>query len=113
MEPLLTIQNVSKHFVGIKALENINVQIYRNERVGLIGDNGAGKSTLIKIISGIYSPDGGEIYWEGNRVLIDSPATCCIFGPPRPTNWTSGLNSRSKRISAAPWLSALTSPATK
>jgi ABC-type sugar transport system ATPase subunit len=73
MEPLLEVRNVSKNFVGIKALENINFRIYPNERVGLIGDNGAGKSTLIKIISGIHNPDGGEIYWQGNRVTIDSP----------------------------------------
>jgi ABC-type branched-subunit amino acid transport system ATPase component len=80
MEPLLSVQGVSKNFIGIKALENINVRIGRNERVGLIGDNGAGKSTLIKIISGIYSPDAGDIYWEGDRVLIDSPATSRRLG---------------------------------
>jgi ABC-type sugar transport system ATPase subunit len=70
---LLEIRNVSKSFVGIKALERIDLQVNSEERVGLIGDNGAGKSTLIKIIAGIQSPSEGDIYWQGQRVTMDSP----------------------------------------
>ncbi len=73
MAPLLEIRNVSKHFVGIRALEGINVQITARERVGLIGDNGAGKSTLIKIISGLQRPSEGDIFWEGRQVKMESP----------------------------------------
>lgn len=80
MAPLLEIRNVSKNFVGIKALERIDFQINLKERVGLIGDNGAGKSTLIKIIAGIQSPSEGEIYWEGKRVTMDSPIVARELG---------------------------------
>ena len=66
MATLLEIRNVSKSFVGIKALERIDLQVNSEERVGLIGDNGAGKSTLIKIIAGIQSPSEGDIYWQGH-----------------------------------------------
>jgi ABC-type sugar transport system ATPase subunit len=80
MVPLLRISNVSKHFVGIRALEGINLQVNPGERVGLIGDNGAGKSTLIKIIAGIHSPNEGEIYWEGNPVRMGSPVVARELG---------------------------------
>ncbi len=73
MVPLLEVRNISKNFVGIRALEGINFSIGAEERVGLIGDNGAGKSTLIKIIAGLLTPCQGEIYWEGQRVNLDSP----------------------------------------
>jgi ABC-type sugar transport system ATPase subunit len=78
--PLLEIRNVSKSFVGIKALESIDFQVNLGERVGLIGDNGAGKSTLIKIIAGIQRPSEGEIYWEGHRVRVDSPIVARELG---------------------------------
>jgi simple sugar transport system ATP-binding protein len=78
--PLLEIRNVSKNFVGIKALEGIDFQVNLGERVGLVGDNGAGKSTLIKIIAGIQRPSEGELYWEGNRVAVDSPIVARELG---------------------------------
>ncbi len=80
MTPLLEIRNVSKNFVGIKALEGIDLQVNTQERVGLIGDNGAGKSTLIKIIAGIQSPSEGDIYWQGKRVTMDSPTAARELG---------------------------------
>ena len=49
-------------------LEDINLQLGRNEVIGLLGDNGAGKSTLIKIITGYHQPTSGEIYFNGQRV---------------------------------------------
>lgn len=58
---LLDVQNVSKSFPGVKALDQVGLQIMQGEIHGLIGENGAGKSTIIKIIAGIYPPDGGEI----------------------------------------------------
>ena len=64
----LELRHVSKSFGEVKALEDINFQLGRNEIVGLLGDNGAGKSTLIKIITGYYQPTSGEIYFNGQQV---------------------------------------------
>jgi simple sugar transport system ATP-binding protein len=64
----LELRNVSKYFGEVKALENINFQLGRNEIVGLLGDNGAGKSTMIKIITGYHQPTSGEIYFNGQKV---------------------------------------------
>jgi simple sugar transport system ATP-binding protein len=80
MEPLLEVRNISKHFLGIRALEAVNFRIHAKERVGLIGDNGAGKSTLIKIISGIELPTEGVISWEGKPVTMESPAVARELG---------------------------------
>jgi simple sugar transport system ATP-binding protein len=68
MDYRLELRNVSKSFGEVKALEDINFQLGRNEVVGLLGDNGAGKSTLIKIITGYYQPTSGEIYFNGQKV---------------------------------------------
>jgi simple sugar transport system ATP-binding protein len=68
MENCLELRNVSKTFGEVRALENIDFQLYPNEVVGLLGDNGAGKSTLIKIITGYYPPTSGELYFKGNKV---------------------------------------------
>jgi len=68
MDYRLELRDVSKSFGEVRALENINFQLGRNEIVGLLGDNGAGKSTLIKIITGYYQPTSGEIYFNGQKV---------------------------------------------
>ncbi|MBN1976365.1 MAG: sugar ABC transporter ATP-binding protein [Anaerolineae bacterium] len=60
--------NIEKYFGPVCALKNINLDIGRNEIVGLIGDNGAGKSTLIKIITGVFPPTSGQLYVAGRRV---------------------------------------------
>ena len=64
----LELKHVSKSFGEVKALEDINFRLGRNEVVGLLGDNGAGKSTLIKIITGYHQPTSGEIYFNGQKV---------------------------------------------
>ncbi len=64
----LELKHVSKSFGEVKALEDINFHLGRNEVVGLLGDNGAGKSTLIKIITGYHQPTSGEIYFNGRKV---------------------------------------------
>ena len=64
-EVLLEIKEVSKHFGGVKALDKVGLTINKGEIHCLVGENGCGKSTLIKIISGFYKPDGGEICFEG------------------------------------------------
>ncbi|HEY5954784.1 MAG TPA: ATP-binding cassette domain-containing protein [Terrimicrobiaceae bacterium] len=80
MESLLEVRDISKHFLGIRALEKVNFRINPRERVGLVGDNGAGKSTLIKIIAGIQLPTEGEIYWEGKQVTMESPTVARELG---------------------------------
>jgi ABC-type sugar transport system ATPase subunit len=73
MEVLLSANNMTKRFGGLVAVDDVSVDIHKGEVVGLVGDNGAGKSTLIKMISGVYRPDHGEIYMDGKRVEINGP----------------------------------------
>ncbi len=64
----LELKNVSKSFGEVQALSNVDFQLGHNEVVGLLGDNGAGKSTLIKILTGYYRPDEGELLFDGQLV---------------------------------------------
>lgn len=73
MEYLLEVKNLTKRFGGLVAVNNMSMEVKEGEVVGLLGDNGAGKSTLIKMISGVYHPDGGQIFFMGKEVIIDSP----------------------------------------
>lgn len=73
MEPMLSVKHLVKRFGGLTAVNNVSVDIYPGEVVGLVGDNGAGKSTLIKCVSGVYQHDEGEIYFEGRRVRFSRP----------------------------------------
>lgn len=70
---LLRTTNVSKQFNGVYALKDIDLEIEKGEVHGLVGENGAGKSTLIKILTGVYSLDQGDIYWNDQRVDITDP----------------------------------------
>lgn len=65
---MLELRSISKNFPGIKALDNVSLRFEPGEIHALMGENGAGKSTAMKIISGIYQPDAGEIYWDGKRL---------------------------------------------
>ena len=71
--PLVDMRNISISFGGIKAVDDVSLDLYAGEVVGLLGHNGAGKSTLIKILSGAYRLAGGDIYIDGKRVDIRSP----------------------------------------
>ena len=71
--PLLETRGIAKHFGSIEALTDINLTVQEQEIVGLVGDNGAGKSTFIKILSGNFPPDSGEIYFEGKPTTIRNP----------------------------------------
>jgi ABC-type sugar transport system ATPase subunit len=73
VEPLLRAVNLTKRFGGLTAVDNVSFDIRPGEVIGLVGDNGAGKSTFIKMISGVYQPDGGEIYFEGKKVNFAVP----------------------------------------
>jgi len=72
-EPLVKMVNISKSFGTVQALKNVDFDVGYQEVMGLVGDNGAGKSTLIKILTGVFPPDTGEIYFEGRKVDIRSP----------------------------------------
>ena len=72
-EPFVRMVGISKSFGGLTALEKVDFELYQGEVLGLVGDNGAGKSTLIKILTGAYLPDKGEIYLEGKRVFFREP----------------------------------------
>jgi ABC-type sugar transport system ATPase subunit len=79
-EYVLEALGISKIFPGVKALDNINLRIKRGEVHALMGENGAGKSTLMKIIMGQYKPDQGEILFNGEKVVVDSPAKALNLG---------------------------------
>ena len=72
-EKLLEFRHVSKSFPGVKALEDINVDLYPGEVHILVGENGAGKSTLMKVLSGAYTATSGELIFEGKRIEKNSP----------------------------------------
>ena len=65
--------NIEKYFGAEQALKKVNIKIQSGEILGLLGDNGAGKSTLIKILAGVFPPDRGEIFFEGEQVYFSSP----------------------------------------
>lgn len=69
---MLELKSISKVFPGVRALKDVSVKFGDGEIHALLGENGAGKSTLIKIISGIYQADGGEIYRDGQRIQTHS-----------------------------------------
>jgi ABC-type sugar transport system ATPase subunit len=72
MGEVLRVEGVAKRFGPVTALRNIDLRLERGQVLGLLGDNGAGKSTLIKILSGYYKPDAGQIYLDGEPVEISS-----------------------------------------
>ncbi len=69
-EVVLETSKLEKHFGGIKAIDKIDMKLYENEILAIVGDNGAGKSTLIKTITGVYKKDGGDIFIQGMNVEI-------------------------------------------
>ena len=71
-EYLLEMKNITKTFPGVKALDNVNLNVRAGTVHALMGENGAGKSTLMKCLFGIYNPDGGEIFLEGKKANIHS-----------------------------------------
>ena len=71
--PLVEMRNMRISFGGIHAVDDVTVDLYPGEVVGLLGHNGAGKSTLIKMLSGAYQPDSGEVFVNGEKVTINNP----------------------------------------
>jgi simple sugar transport system ATP-binding protein len=79
-EAMLEVRGLTKRFGGLTAVDRMDMQVYPGEVVGLLGDNGAGKSTLIKMVSGVYHPDEGQIFFQGKEVKMASPADALELG---------------------------------
>lgn len=80
MQELLVMKNIKKSFPGVQALRGVDLSIRAGEVHALIGENGAGKSTLMKILSGVYAMDEGEVFWEGRKTEISSTARATELG---------------------------------
>ncbi|MEF9991554.1 MAG: ribose ABC transporter ATP-binding protein RbsA [Romboutsia sp.] len=71
--PILQMTDIIKTFPGVKALDGVNLELYEGKVMALMGENGAGKSTLMKILSGVYKKDGGQVYYNGKLEYIKGP----------------------------------------
>lgn len=76
----LEMRNISKSFPGVQALKNVTFRVKKGEIHGLVGENGAGKSTLMNILGGVLQPDSGEIFIDGQRVVIRNPHEAQLLG---------------------------------
>ena len=79
-QPVLELTGIGKEFGAIRALHDVDMQVFPGEVVGLMGDNGAGKSTLMKIIAGNFRPSHGEIRFDGNVVHFSRPIDARAVG---------------------------------
>lgn len=70
---VVRMENICKRFDGKVALDQAQMELYKEEILGLVGDNGAGKSTLLKILSGVLSRNAGDIFVDGQKVFIENP----------------------------------------
>ncbi len=80
MPPVLELRHIGKSFPGVRALDDVDFQLEAGEVHALLGENGAGKSTLIKIMTGIYQPDQGEILLNGQPIQISNSAQAQAYG---------------------------------
>jgi D-xylose transport system ATP-binding protein len=78
--PLVEMRDINVSFGGVHAVENVSIDLYPGEVLGLVGGNGAGKSTLIKTLSGAQRPDSGEILVQGEQVTIENPIDAKAHG---------------------------------
>lgn len=79
-EPRLKLRGINKTYGAVRALTNVDFEVYDGEVVGLVGDNGAGKSTLIKVIAGVGPSDSGSIFMDGQPVRIATPQAATHLG---------------------------------
>ncbi|WDR03884.1 sugar ABC transporter ATP-binding protein [Devosia algicola] len=80
MAPLLTISNLAKRFAGVHALKSVSLQAQAGRVLAVIGENGAGKSTLVKILTGNFAPDAGEIIFDGEQHQFSGPQQAASIG---------------------------------
>ena len=78
--PILQMRGISKSFPGVKALDDVDLELYAGEVLALVGENGAGKSTLLKILSGAYHRDEGEVEFIGKKLGIYTPSESLGMG---------------------------------
>jgi D-xylose transport system ATP-binding protein len=71
--PLLSLRGITKTFGPVRALTDVDMDVYSGQVVALVGDNGAGKSSLIKTVAGLWAPEAGTISWEGKEVHLHGP----------------------------------------
>jgi len=79
-DSVLSLAGITKRFGAVQALTDVSLEVRAGEVVALVGDNGAGKSTLVKIISGVYQPDGGRIVFDGRAVEVHGPSDAQRLG---------------------------------
>jgi ABC-type sugar transport system ATPase subunit len=79
-ENIVEMKGITKSFAGIHALKDVDLELRRGEIMGIVGDNGAGKSTLMKVLSGAYVADEGEIWVDGQKVHIRNPQDAANAG---------------------------------
>ena len=77
---ILDMQNITKIFPGVKANDNVNLSIKDSEIHALVGENGAGKTTLMNVLYGLYDPDGGQVFYEGEKVSLNGPQDAIDLG---------------------------------
>jgi branched-chain amino acid transport system ATP-binding protein len=77
MAAILEVKNVSKHFGGLKAVDQVSLTINKGEIFGLIGPNGAGKSTLFNCVAGYYKPTMGDVFFKGEKITGVKPWNIC------------------------------------
>lgn len=77
---MLTIKGLTKSFAGIKALDDVSLQIERGKITGLIGPNGSGKTTLFNVVTGVYPPDAGQVYYREQPLTGLKPHAICQHG---------------------------------
>lgn len=73
-ELTIALKGISKSFGSVVANHNVNLELYSGEILSLLGENGSGKTSLMNVLAGIYFPDEGEIFYKGEKILINSPA---------------------------------------
>ena len=72
-ENVLRVENVTMQFGGVVAVDNMNLEVNQDEIVSLIGPNGAGKTTAFNVITGVYAPTNGSVYFQGNKIIENHP----------------------------------------
>ena len=95
--PKLMMSHITKRFPGVIAVDDVSFEAKRGEIVALVGVNGAGKSTLMNVLGGIYQPDEGEIYIDGQRADLSSPRDLSSS-----ERWGSSLSTSVRTIPRTP-----------